>query len=201
MATKKQEPLRLMIYDATQRTGLSQSWFVGGALYESMRWLDDCQGFDSWEKALTWVVDRSIDTGRKVSQIQFWGHGSRGAAYLNGVALNENAFSVPRWSQLLGEIRWHLAPGASIWFRTCGTFGGDRGHAFARNWALGMGCRVAGHTHIIGPLQSGLHSLVPRQPPHWSREEGVEANGDMTVSGFKAPNTITCLHGSIPSGW
>ena len=57
MTTKKQEPLRLMIYDATQRTGLSQSWFVGGALYENMRWLDDCQGFDSWEKALTWVVD------------------------------------------------------------------------------------------------------------------------------------------------
>jgi hypothetical protein len=44
---KATQPLRLMIYDATQRTGLSQSWFIGGALYERLRWLDDCAGFSS----------------------------------------------------------------------------------------------------------------------------------------------------------
>lgn len=195
------KPLRLMIYDATQRTGLSQSWFIGGALYERLRWLDDCAGFNSWEDALSWVIDRSLKSSQKIAQIQFWGHGNRGAAYLNGEALNEHACASQRWSKLLGEVRWHLAPGASIWFRTCGTFGGERGHAFARNWAMGMGCRIAGHTHVIGPFQSGLHSLMPHQRPHWSQHEGYEVGGDMTVSSPWAPNTITCLNGSIPSGW
>jgi hypothetical protein len=62
-------------------------------------------------------------------------------------------------------------------------------------------CRVAGHTYVIGPLQSGLHSVTPTQPPTWSMAEGFAADGSSLTSTPWAPNTITCLHGAVPSTW
>jgi hypothetical protein len=196
-----EKPLRLMIYDTSDRRGLSHSWFIGGALYQALRRLDDCAGFDNWFDALTWISQKAAKERRKISQIQYWGHGWRGMVSMNGMALRADAFQHPVWSKLLSEIRWHLAPDALIWFRTCGTFGGAAGHEFARAWTTGMNCRVAAHTHLIGPFQSGLHSLTPRTPPYWPQEEGVEAGSRMAQSSPWRPNTITCLHGTLPEGW
>ena len=86
------------------------------------------------------------------------------------------------------------------WFRTCSTFGTARGQAFARAWANFLGCRVAGHTFLIGLHQSGLHSLGPGASPSWSVDEGVA--GEVPLwSRPGAPNTITCFHGKIPAGY
>jgi hypothetical protein len=190
-----------MIYDTSDRRGLSHSWFVGGALYQALRRLDDCAGFDNWLDALTWISQRAVQERRKISQIQYWGHGWRGMAAMNGVALRADSFQHMVWGKLLQDIRGHLTADALIWFRTCGTFGGAAGHVFARSWATNMGCRVAGHTHLIGPFQSGLRSLRPGDSPRWSEYEGVEQGSRMTSSSPWAPNTITCLHGSVPRGW
>ena len=92
---------------------------------------------------------------------------------------------------------------ALVWFRTCATFGRQKGKDFASVVAGFFGCRAAGHTYVIGPLQSGLHSLAPGESPAWSVDEGVVAGDDRAaaMSSWSAPNTITCLHGVVPEGF
>ncbi|MGB1700273.1 MAG: hypothetical protein ACPHRO_09985, partial [Nannocystaceae bacterium] len=92
----------------------------------------------------------------------------------------------------------------TLWFRTCETFGAQPGHDFARHLAAHMGARVAGHTYIIGPLQSGLHLLAPGQRPAWSDSEGLAEGTPQAPlrarwSSISAPNTITCLRRSLPA--
>jgi len=96
--------------------------------------------------------------------------------------------------------------GAQWWFRTCETFGADAGHDFARAWTSYFDCRAAGHTYVIGPWQSGLHTLEPGARPHWSADEalieGSAAEPQRAAwSSRREPNTISCLHGSIPPGY
>jgi hypothetical protein len=190
-----------MIYDATDRKGLTQAWFLGGALYEALRRLDTCAGFARWEDALSWINTQAEQTGRKIGQIQYWGHGNRGLVAMNGAGLNAHACSHPYWGGFFRDIKRHLTPDSLLWFRTCATFGGAAGQRFARNWSNALGCRVAGHTHIIGPLQSGLHSLAPGDDFSWSQQEGLDGRDGVAASSPWAPNTITCLHGSVPAGW
>lgn len=92
------------------------------------------------------------------------------------------------------------------WFRTCETLGASCGQAFARAWADFLGCRVAGHTHVIGFYQSGLHSLRPGEKPTWSADEGIiEGDAARPLRAAESrrgiPNTITCLGGRPPPGW
>jgi len=69
-----------------------------------------------------------------------------------------------------------------------------------------LGARVAGHTFIIGAIQSGLHGLRPGGKPDWSAEEGI-AEGPATApvraheSGIFEPHTITCFKGEVPEKW
>jgi hypothetical protein len=92
------------------------------------------------------------------------------------------------------------------WFRTCETFGALPGQRFATELADFLGARVAGHTYIIGHVQSGLHTLRPGERPTWSEDEGLrEGSPDEPRrahwSRLRAPNTITCLRGTIPDGY
>ena len=97
----------------------------------------------------------------------------------------------------LERLRDHLLPGgdALFWFRTCETFAGAEGHAFARAWTRFFRARAAGHTFIIGPLQSGLHVLAPGEEPSWPEDEGGHV-----WSSPRAPSTITFLHGTVRPG-
>ena len=67
-----------------------------------------------------------------------------------------------------------------------------------------VGCRVAGHTHVIGFFQSGTHVLRPGETPSWSPTEGVRFDGSEAVGALGsspfAPSTITCLHCDPPRG-
>lgn len=200
-----------MLYDATCRgrsvlPGLSLSWRAGGRLYGALGRLDLWRGVSTWEEGLEWLS--SVEPDRRIAEIQFWGHGKWGAALLNREPLGEEALAPehPR-HRALAAIRERLMPsGALWWFRTCETFGAERGHRLAKAWAGFFGSRVAGHTFIIGPWQSGLHSLGPGEAPRWPSDEGLlEGTPAAPVrarwSTPLAPNTITCFHGRVPEGY
>ena len=168
-----------------------------------MRWRPT--SIADWPGALRWLAEVAPD--RSVGEIQFWGHGKWGCALIDRVSLDPTALqSGHPWYALLRAIRARLAPDALWWFRTCETFGGDRGHAFARAWTEFHGCRAAGHTFVIGAWQSGLHSLAPGALPQWSASEGLvrgTADNPQKAAHSRpgAANTITCFHGRIPDGF
>jgi hypothetical protein len=159
----------------------------------------------SWVEALDWLL--SHGPGRPIAEIQYWGHGKWGEVFVDRESLDASALQPghPLFGRL-SALRERLLPGGHSlwWFRTCETFGAHRGQQFARAWADFMDARVAGHTHIIGPWQSGLYEIHPGQEPFWSPEEGI-LEGDpvhprrasWSRPGLK--NTIFCLQSSIPN--
>ena len=205
------EPLRLMIYDDTcrgrpMRPGLTHSWMAGALLYRGLGRLDRWRGVRNWEEALRWLA--TVEPARPIAEIQFWGHGKWGRANIDGQPLDIHALRPGHpLHEPLRVVRDRLTgPDALWWFRTCETFGCQPGHQFASAWTDFHGCRAAGHTFIIGPWQSGLHTLMPGQEPDWDPTEGllegsIEAPQRALWSGPRQPNTITCLHGAVPAGF
>lgn len=208
---KMNRPLRVMLYDDTCRSsrlgpGLTHSWIAGGALYRARKKLDLYQGFSSWDDGLAWLAE--VGSEHPISEIQFWGHGKWGMALIQGQRLDVSALTPGhRWYPHLCQVRQALVgPQARWWFRTCETFGGHVGHQFATRWANFFGCKASGHTFIIGPWQSGLHTLSPGQSPDWSPEEGIlegDADDPRRASWSKqgAPNTISCLTADVPAAF
>lgn len=220
------EGLVLMVYDTSDRKrtwkydvnkdgtpdlelavglGLSHSWFAGGTLYRWMGELDDYHGFDTWEAALTWLAE--YEPEKRIEQIQFWGHGSPGAVWMRDKPLFAPTPALDTVEgKLLRRIAARLTPSALLWFRTCSTFAGVRGHAFAQIWSETLKCRVAGFTHVIGPWQSGLHVAVPGQSPAWPTSEGILEGAPEQPTKLKwskpwCPRTVTCLTSRVPEGW
>lgn len=201
-----------MVFDRTcrgarMRPGLSHAWWLGGHLYRGLRRFDAHRGVASWAEALEWMAD--LEPSRAIAEVQFWGHGKWGNAKVDRDVLDREALVTEhRLHSPLARIAERMQAGAEglWWFRTCETFGAGPGLAFAPALAEFLGCRVAGHTFIIGHWQSGLHSLLPGETPTWSDTEGLREG---TVddprraywSGLRQPNTISCLHGKIPAGY
>jgi hypothetical protein len=200
-----------MVFDRTCRgrallPGLSHVWGTGQHLYRALGRLDAAHGAASWGEALEWLA--AHEAPAPIAEIQFWGHGRWGLARVGDEVLDARSLeSGHPHRPALERIRQRLLPGAEglWWFRTCETFGRAAGHDFARRWSDFLRCRTAGHTYVIGWWQSGLHSLLPGATPTWSPEEGLapgrEAPTIALPSRPGAPNTITCLHGTIPSGY
>jgi hypothetical protein len=204
-------PLRLLVHDRTCRgqpmlPGLSHAWGAGSALYRGLGRLDASFGAASWAEALDWLA--TVGAGAPIAEVQFWGHGKWGRALIDRDVLDERTLTPghPDHARLLA-VRERLLPGDQglWWFRTCETFGAAAGHRFASAFTRFLGCRAAGHTYVIGFVQSGLHSLAPGATPAWSLDEGLPpglASPDKALaSAFTAPNTVTCLHGRIPPGY
>jgi len=191
--------MRLLVYDRTcVRTGgrLSPVWASGATLYRALGRIDASHGAESWADALAWIAAQEAP----ITELQYWGHGKWGCAFIDRDVLD--AGRLPE----LAVLRERLAPDALVWFRTCETFGARRGQDFASRLADFLGARVAGHTHVIGFHQSGLHGLVPGARPHWSAAEGVaEGTPEAPVSARSsrpwAPHTITALRGAVPADW
>jgi hypothetical protein len=203
-------PLRVMIYDRSCRgfgplPGLTHSWAAGAWLYRLLGRLDRWRGVDSWAEALGWLA--GLDA--PIAEVQLWSHGQWGNARIAGEVLDRPALQPGhRHHGALGAVAERMLPGGESlwWFRTCQTFGARAGHDFARAWTDRLGCRGAGHSFIIGPWQSGLHSLSPGAVPAWSVEEGIAAGSpDAPAKALWSkpwsPNTITCFHGRIPAGF
>ncbi|MEM6993662.1 MAG: hypothetical protein AAF721_24325 [Myxococcota bacterium] len=204
--------LRLMVYDRTcrghwGRPGLSHAWWAGGLLYRALGRFDAVAPVSSWQEAWSWLGTVSPD--RPIAEVQYWGHGKWGAARVDCDVFDIRALvkSHAYYRGLRGvRDRMRDVEDSLFWFRTCETLGASAGQAFARDLSDFLGARVAGHTFIIGHIQSGLHSLAPGQEANWSETEGLrEGSPDDPQraywSGWRAPNTITCLRGSIPTGY
>ena len=187
--------------------GLTHSWQLGGLLYRGLGRFDDWRGFSDWGSALGWLA--SYRGANQIGEIQFWGHGKWGCAKIDRESLDiESLDPAHAHHDALTAIRERMrgVEQPLWWFRTCETFGAHSGHAFAQAWTGFFNCRAAGHTYVIGPYQSGLHSLVAGQVPNWSVEEGLiegtpEEPHSAKWSTRREPNTITCLQGTIPPGF
>jgi hypothetical protein len=191
--------VRALIYDRTQGY-LSQIWAKGSVLYRGLGRLDAVRGVASWDEALDWLGALQ----EPVSEIQFWGHGKWGRAQVDRTVLDVGSLLTKR--PQLEAVRERLTDDALIWFRTCETFGARAGHDFAERYAEFFGARVAGHTHIIGFQQSGLHGLRPGENAHWSPAEGLRAGAaDAPIRAHRSapwrPRTITALRGDFPHTW
>lgn len=203
------EGLRLIVYDRTQRAraprGLGYSWQYGSYLYRALRRTDAAYGARDFDGMLRFLA--SYEPTRPITELQFWGHGKWGKIFVAQDSLDRGVLAPthPRHA-LFQAFRERLAPNALLWFRTCETLGAHAGQDFAKALGDATGARVAGHTFVIGFLQSGLHCLRPGQTPDWSAAEGLargtaQAPEQALASAPDAPNTITCLHGEVPAGF
>lgn len=199
-----------MVFDRTDRgrrglPGLSTAWRAGATLYRGLGRLDACRGVSEWSEALDWLAE--FKAGEPIGEIQFWGHGNWGHIKVDSVPLASTALDAGHeHHERLCAIRERMSSESLWWFRTCETFGADRGHDFARRWTDFFECPAAGHTYVIGYWQSGLHSLAPGEVPTWSADEGLEEGSASAPekalwSRRREPNTISCFRGRIPQGF
>ena len=204
-------PLRLMVYDRTcvkhHGVGLSSAWSAGATLYRGLGRFDATFGARSWQEAVAWLA--CVEARRPIEQIQYWGHGRWGRVLVGSDVLDRSALREghPLHRDLLA-VRERLAPSAQslVWLRTCEAFGAILGIDFAEALADFFGVKVAGHTFIIGAIQSGLRALSPGCRPAWSPAEGLaEGTPEKPVralwSSATYPRTITCLSNEVPRTW
>ncbi len=221
-------PLRLVVYDKTDvrslesrlrarpyhapdgslrdGPGLAPIWLAGAWMHRVSRAADASRGVESWAEAIAWAVRTADERGRPIGSLQAWGHGGWGYMLLGEGRLDERALAPDHaLASLLDDLKRRLAgPDALVWLRCCSAFGQVAGLRFARRLADRLGCRVAGHTYVIGLFQSGTHSLRPGEEPRWDEREGTRYLGSrpqgamMSLPG--APRTISCFALDLPAG-
>lgn len=187
--------MKIVVYDSTDYGIPGWSWAIGAYLFRALGRFDLVIDTNSWDDALSQLI--YAGTKEKITEIQFWGHGNPGNAFVN----KESLFQTKNYLELLGKLSECLAPDCLFWFRTCGTFAGYAGANFAMNVSQLLNCRAAGSTHLIALYHSGQHSVRPHEEPSWSRDEGLDSSGGMLQSNSEAPNTIKFIQMSLPSEW
>lgn len=143
----KDDRRRLLIYDATDKSYIGQSWRVGAFLFQGL--FDSVVGVKDIQEAR----DAFGDQGNWWDEIQIWGHGAAGAPMIGR-------------SSFRPDEKWRAS---LVWFRSCYVLRGQAGYEFAFDMAQ-TGTAVAGHTRLIGPwgMHSGLYALHENQDPWWS---------------------------------
>ena len=220
------QPLRLVVFDATdrggpwarrartpasdgrsaERIGLAPVWWLGARTHRLLGGADAWCGVDSWDEALGWARDVATRRGRPIGSLQAWGHGGWGFMRLGQTRLDAAGLEpASALGTSLDALAGALAgPEALVWLRCCSAFGSEGRH-FARMLADRLGCRVAGHTHVIGFFQSGTHSIAPGVDPSWDPTEGVIVREGQAASARGsspfAPNTVTCMHLDLPAAF
>jgi len=198
---------RLMIYDATtlkdgldwKEDSLAYSWLAGGRLYRIVNFLEKSKGVTSWSEGLDYLIEEGKK--KKISQVQFWGHGLWGRAYIGGDKLSTSRLKNDKeLAEKFKELSALMTEDAFWWFRTCQTYATESGHEFAKSFTNLIDRKTAAHTHTIGLWQSGGRTLMPGEEPSWSTKQGVE-NGEAELSSRTAVNSIPCLQGRLPKSW
>jgi hypothetical protein len=185
--------------------GLSPVWYAGTLLHRLTGAADAAVGARSWNEALTWATSVAEERSRPIGSLQVWGHGGWGFMRLGDTRLDEPSLQPHHaLAPVLDAFRAHLAgPEAVLWLRCCSAFGATAGRQFAVAASRRLQCRVAGHTYIIGPFQSGTHSVRPGQEPAWDPTEGVNCDAQGKASSPKwsspcEPATVSCLRLGLP---
>lgn len=204
--------MRLLVYDGhasvdPAQQALRSAWAAGARLYAALGHIDAHHGATSWGEALAWVT--TYRCNEPIAELQYWGHGRWGRVLVARDALEASSLrSRGAHRTQLDAIRHRMLPdGASlVWLRTCEAFGARVGQDFASGLADRLGARVAGHTHRIGALQSGLRGLMPGRRPYWSADEGIREGSaedprQGASSSFAAPNTTHFLRSKVPDEW
>lgn len=153
---------RVIIIDASpDRGALGVGWDVGSALagvgngYYVIRAV-------SWEDAFT-----QLSTFSNVDEVQFWGHGNPGNAFIGRDPLNEQVAE-----RNAARLRGVFSPNALLWLRTCSSFNTVAGRSFASKLSQSFNVRVAGHTVYIHAIHKGLVHLEVGGTPNWADDSG-----------------------------
>jgi hypothetical protein len=181
--------VKVIIYDASVGGFLGASWASWAKVQAARGW--KVLGVKSWDDAIGKLTQRLLFEDGSVDEIQLWGHGSPGIPLIGGEQITTNVVVV---------LRRVLTAGSLVWFRMCSVFFGEKGRQFAEQTSRILGCRVAGHTHIIGPFQSGLYSVSPGKGTDWDLRYDATP-WRKVVSGWWEPRTILCTRMSVPEGW
>jgi len=194
--------MKVVIFDSTEN-GIKE-WFwrrymqarVGWRKFGASSWDDAAEAIGAAYRGAVMKLKPQHRAAFRLSEVQIWGDGASGLPMIAGKPMSE-AF--------IRRIQVSVGPESLVWFRMCSVLFGGKGQAFAERTAKELGCRIAGHTHTIGVLQSGLYSLGPGESPHvstWGPRDEVLA-GDWTKleSGWREPRTIFCARMSLPVGW
>jgi hypothetical protein len=196
----------VLVFDRTcvrKGGGLTVPWAAGSYLYRAIRRIDRAKGVASWAEAFAWLAE----SDEPIEELQYWGHGRWGRVLIDQDALTSFALLAGHeYNAGLRALRDRLAPDALVWFRTCSAFGTHAGIELAEGLSDFLGARVAGHTHVIGFHQSGLHGLAPGVRADWDPAEGLAKGTPDAPEKAKgsrpwATHTITCLHGAVPEAW
>ena len=193
--------LDIMFYDSSDWAGeqLRFSWVTGGKFYKLFRSVEHYNGFDNWIEALKWIC--SVEPDKKINSLQFWGHGSPGRVWINGDFLSARSVLASSDHKVhLSNLKNRLTNDSLVWFRSCNVFAGKEGQLFAKVISSALECRIASHTYIVGPWQSGLHTIKPGQEPAWTEEEGLDGDKKLWSMPW-SPNTVFCLTGKVPESW
>lgn len=187
--------MKVAVYDKNPGGGgtwqgfLCLTWKIGCFIHKLFGLLDDYYGASSWDDAFKWLETRP----KPLTMVQYWGHGSPGAAWLAQIRFTEADFK---------RLIPSMTPSSTLWFRTCSTFQGEAGYTLSKYLCDLLQCTVAGHTKTIGFFQPGLHTRRPNEIPSWKVTEADAGNSKLVYMGLQIDSrTIFCLRASIPKGW
>ena len=186
---------RVIVYDVGDDSPAGRWWGPGAALFAATSGARVVKA-KSVDHMLNQLLAMSWLAG---AQVEVWCHAFPGYLTIGGERLNRRDVLDDDRVALLGA---KLGPTGTFWIRGCSAFAGPIGHAYAGVLADRLGCRVAGHTFLIGPLQGGLRTLRPQETPTWDPKEG-EAGGEwgQAHTTWSTPNRIFALQSRIPEGW
>lgn len=179
--------MKIVLFDSSEGGALGWSWSVGSFRPGWTR-----IGAGSWLNDADSKLDAAVRPGTRLKELQIWGHGTPGAPEMDGE---------PMPSLFVDRLSLLVEPSSLVWFRSCSTFFGNSGQAFAERTSNKLGCRIAGHTHVIGIWQSGLYSVEPGLAGDWPTNKYSNCDWTKLKSGWRERRTINCLRMSFPDSW
>lgn len=186
MSAGASKPLRIVVYDATERSfpWLTIWWALGVWLLSRA---DVKIAARSWEEAYARIesgIRRKGKGGLRTVDLQVWGHGYQGAPLIA-----RKRVDLARLARALSLA----LPASTVWFRACDVAEGPDGHEFMRNAVAALGLTVVAHCAVVSaPNPFRQDEICALRPP--------PADPDVwwSLSGSELPSCGT-LRMSVPT--